>query len=158
MNEDLPDIGLVIGPLLADVSAADRPFIIAYVERVAAGRYRKWAAEVADAGQRDRLLACADREESIASRVEALSATAASVQEAFAQAHPELQGAYDGLFAGRSIGAQMRIQANAERLGAATWRALASGANEAVREVLASCAPLEEESAATLEALISEGV
>ncbi|MDG2305801.1 MAG: hypothetical protein P8R42_14390 [Candidatus Binatia bacterium] len=71
---------------------------------------------------------------------------------------PEIGLVVGPLLAGCPIGEQMRIQANAERLGAATWRALASSADEAFRGIFASCAPLEEESAAPPEALISEGV
>ncbi len=158
MSESKPNIASVISPLLADVCEADRPFVIAYVERVAAGRYRVWASQVDDSGQRRRLIACAAREEAIAERVEALSGDAAEIQRAFAEAHPGLQAAYDGLFSGLSIAEQMQVQANAERLGAATWRALAAAADGHAREVFASCAPLEEESAETLEALITRGV
>lgn len=157
--DDLPDIGALVVPLLADVPAEHRPYVVAYLERVAAGRYRLWAGEVADVSQRRRLLACAEREEEIASRVEGLSAEAASVQQAFVRAHPEIGDLYASLFSGRPLADQLRIQARGERLGAATWRAFAGAASDEVAAaVLSDCAPLEEESAAVLEALITEGV
>ncbi len=158
MSDSLPDIAAVVSPLLADVTDAERPVVSAYVERVAAGRYRTWASQVASADHVEKLLACAAREEEIAQRVEDLWEDAQAIQTRFAGAHPDLQSGYDGLFSGRPLADQMRIQAAAERLGAATWRALAEAAEPGAKDVLASCAPLEEESAAVLDALIAEGV
>ena len=50
---------------------------------------------------------------------------------------------------------QFRIQAQGERLGAATWRALArQEESRAARETYLACAELEEASALVLEALL----
>ena len=157
-TEELPDLGAAIGPILAEAPEEHRPFVVAFAERLAARRYRGWASTVKSAEHRARLLACADREEEIASRVEGLSPDATKIQSDFFAAHPEAEGVYASLFEGRPLRDQLRIQAAGERLGAATWRSLAKGVVGAEREVLESCAPLEEESAVTLEALIAEGV
>ena len=158
MSTEIPDIGAVLGPLLGRVPDEDRMFVLALAERVAARRYRHWAAEVNDPAAREALLACADREEDIASRVEALSPRADEVQASFAAETPELETVYEELFAGYSLPEQLRIQAAAERLGGATWRAFASAADGAVARALSACAPLEEQNAATLDELLARGL
>ncbi len=157
-TQELPDLGAAIGPIIAEAPEEHRPFVVAYAERLAARRYRAWASMATRPDHRDRLLECAEREEEIASRVEGLSADAVEIQTEFFAAHPEAEDAYASLFEGRPLSDQLRIQAAGERLGAATWRALAAGADGEARTVLASCAPLEEASAEVLEALVSEGV
>lgn len=152
-----PDILQILGPIIGAEPRQEQKFLAALAERVAAGRYRDWAEQIKDDAGRDALLACAVREEEIASRVEALGANAAAVQESFRERHPELENLYKSLFAGASLSEQFAIQASAERVGAATWRAYAAEEKDPRRaEVLAGCAPLEEESAAQLDALIDQ--
>ena len=51
---------------------------------------------------------------------------------------------------------QLRIQAGAERLGAGTWRGMAAAMTDAhAREVLESCAGLEEVSAKFLDTIVA---
>ena len=151
----LPSVGEVIAPVLERVPPAQRPLLIALAERMAAERYRGWAAEPSQRAHRKGLLACAGREEEIARRVEALDPGAAAVQRELLAKHPELERINRELFAGRPLADQFLIQARGERLGAATWRSLARRAEgEAEREVLLGCALLEEESAAFLESLL----
>ena len=60
----------------------------------------------------------------------------------------------EAIFADRPLAEQFAIQAAGERLGAATWRALAGlRPDEVGREALLACAPLEEASALFLESL-----
>src|SRR5262245_28415482 len=152
---DLPNIGEVIAPILQQVQPRERPLLIALAERMAAERYRGWAAEPSQRSHRSGLLACAEREEAIARRVEALHPAAAALQRDLLAKHPGLERINRELFAGRPLADQFLIQARGERLGAATWRSLARRAEgEAEREVLLGCALLEEESAAFLESLI----
>jgi hypothetical protein len=56
-----------------------------------------------------------------------------------------------------ALAAQLELQAAAERQGADVWRAIAAtqGLPHAMREALAECARLEEESAARLDALVA---
>ena len=99
--------------------------------------------------------ACADREEEIARRVEALTPDAASLQRQILADNPGLEEVNRSLFAGRPLDEQLVVQASGERLGAATWRSFARGAPSAeVRETFLGCATLEEESAAYLESMI----
>jgi len=154
----LPDIAPLIAPILARVERERRPLLIALAERLAAVRYRGWAEEPALRAHRDALLACADREERIAASVEALFPDAEAAQAEIARRHPELERANRELFAGRPLRDQLAIQARAERRGAETWRFFAGEADDRSRARFAACAPLEEESAAILEAILASGV
>jgi organic hydroperoxide reductase OsmC/OhrA len=150
----LPSVGEALAPVLARVPREQQPLLIALAERLAAERYRSWAGEVGDAAQRAQLLACAEREEEIARRVEALVPGAAAIQRDLLAKHPETSEINRTLFAGRPLAQQFAIQAQGERLGAATWRAFARHeADASRRDVLLACAELEEASALVLEAL-----
>jgi organic hydroperoxide reductase OsmC/OhrA len=150
----LPSVGEAIAPVLARVPREQQPLLIALAERLAAERYRSWASEVSDPAQRVQLLACAEREEEIARRVEALQPGAAATQRDLLAKHPEVAEINRRLFAGRPLAEQFAIQAQGERLGAATWRAFASHETDAGRrDTLLACAELEEASALVLEAL-----
>ena len=153
---ELPSIGDLAAPLLASVPERQRPLLVALAERIAARRYRDWA-EAASGADRERLLACADREEEIARRVEALFPDADAVQAELGAKHPDLEARYRDVFEGQSIAAQYAIQAQGERLGADTWRALAPGFDRPeAREALLECAQLEEQNAQVLESLSGE--
>jgi len=150
----LPSIGEALAPLLARVPREQQPLLIAHAERLAAERYRSWAGEVGEATQRAQLLACAEREEEIARRVEALTPGAAALQRELLAKHPEISEINRSLFAGRPLAQQFAIQAQGERLGAATWRSFARHeADAGRRDTLLACAELEEASALVLEAL-----
>jgi hypothetical protein len=151
---NLPDIGAVLAPLLERVAPGERALLIAIAERMAAERYRRWATEVDDPTVRAGLLACAAREDEIATRVEAIHPDAAAGQARLRAAIPDLPTINAALFAGRPLADQFAIQAAGERLGAATWRALAAlRTDPGGREALLACAPLEEASAQFLESL-----
>ena len=156
-TRELPNVGEVLAPLLARLPPEQRPLLIAMAERLAAERYRGWAAEAASAAQRESLLACARREEEIASRVEALSADADALCREIRAATPEIETLNRELFAGRPVREQWQLQAGGERLGAATWRAFARDASPAAREAFHACALLEEENAVALETLLAAG-
>ena len=159
MSAALPDVGEALAPVLARVPREQQPLLIALAERLAAERYRGWAERMRDPADRARLLACAEREERIAARVEALFPEASATQQDLLAKQPELPELNRNLFAGRPLADQLTIQARGERLGAATWRSFARRESDAARrETLLACAVLEEESAAVLEALLERGV
>jgi hypothetical protein len=153
---DLPNVAELLAPLLESVSAEQRPLLIAIAERMAAARYRGWAEAAETPAARSELLACADREEEIARRVEALYPDADAIQADMRAKHPDLEGLNRSIFADRPLREQYAIQARGERLGASTWRALAKGAERPARGAFLECADLEEMSAAVLEALLGE--
>lgn len=151
----LPDVADVLAPVLARVPRERQPLLIALAERMAAERYRGWADRPEAEAHRSRLLACARREEDIAERVEALYPQAGAAQSAIRADVPDLDEITRGLFADRPLRQQLTIQAQGERLGAATWRAFALAAGEPAAGVFEACALLEEESAAVLEQMLS---
>ena len=149
----LPSVAEALAPVLARVPREQQPLLIAAAERLAAERYRGWAAEASEPA-RAQLIACAEREEEIARRIEALHPAAAATQRELLAKHPEIAEINGSLFAGRPLAQQLAIQAQGERLGAATWRALARDEGDAGRrDTLLACAELEEASALVLEAL-----
>lgn len=152
---ELPNIAAVLAGILQRIPREQQPLLIAYAERLAAERYRGWATRVGEAGQRAGLLACAAREEEIAGRVESLYPGAAAAQQALLAANPDLLEVNTRLFAALTLEQQFELQAQGERLGAATWRAFAEHATDSkARGIFVACAPLEEESAAFLESVV----
>jgi hypothetical protein len=149
-TSELPNIADIVGPVLASVAREERPLLIAIAERMAADRYRASA----DEGRRAALLACADREEEIASRVEALYPEAGATQADLLAKHPDLEALNRSLFADRPLEDQYTIQAQGERVGASTWRVFAEDADAKTRKVFLACAELEEQSAELLESIV----
>jgi hypothetical protein len=146
-----PNVAEVISGFLRGVPRDRQPLLIALAERLAAERYRAWAA-AADGSRQSELLACAEREEQIARRVEGLYPDGAAQQRALIAEYPVLLTVNDTLFAGRPVAEQFAIQAQGERLGAATWRSFANHAPDAeTRATFLACAELEEASARVLE-------
>jgi hypothetical protein len=153
----IPNIGEALGPFLQLVPQEHQPLLIALAERMAAERYREWASQASDPAERSGLMACSDREDEIAGRVESLYPDAAVIQANIIARIPNLADLNRSLFAPYSLDEQFAIQAQGERLGAATWRSLARKAEDPdAAEVLLSCAPLEEESAIFLESLFAQ--
>jgi hypothetical protein len=155
---ELPNVGAILGAVLQRVPEAQQALLIALAERLAAERYRGWAERVADRDRRSALVACGNREEEIARRVEALYPEAASIQREILSRNPDLEEINRSVFAERPLEQQFAIQAQGERLGAATWRSLARDAgSEEARQTFLGCALLEEESASYLECLLRSG-
>lgn len=152
----LPNVAQVLGPLLARVPSQHRPLLLAIAERMAADRYRAWAGNDALHERESQLLACAEREEEIASKVEALYPDASTIQRSMLSEHPDLEEINREVFAGRPLRDQLTIQAEGEHLGAAAWREFANGASDEVAEVYLACAELEEANAQVLETLLDE--
>lgn len=151
----LPNLGDVFARLLGSVAQEQRPLLIAIAERLAAERYRGWAKQAEMASHAAELRACADREDEIAGRVEALFPDAAAIQRELLAKHPDLADVNRAVFAGRPLRIQFRIQAQGERLGASTWRAFAKHEqNRTARETYLACAELEEASALVLDSLL----
>lgn len=153
--DNLPDLGELLAPLLARIERQQQPLLIAIAERMAAARYRQWASRAADQSTRSRLLACADREEDIARRIEELYPEAEKIQKELKATNPGLDTINRELFASRPLAEQYAIQSRGERLGAATWRGFArEAADQQTRQVFLACADLEEKSATVLEDLL----
>jgi hypothetical protein len=151
---EIPNFGALLGEFIAPISAEGLPGFLAGLEREAAARYRGWAkaAPSESAG----LLACAGREDEIANRIEARFPMPEADRSTAEKNLPEARRVYFEVFVGLSLRDQLTIQANAERQGAQAWRGmLDSSQDETIRDVLAGCATLEEETADHLDALLA---
>lgn len=154
-ESELPNLGVVFARVLQRVPREEQPLLIAIAERMAAQRYRNWASDPSMSAHRAQLLACADREEEIASRVEALFPGAAAIQRDILAKNPDLEGLNRTVFETRPLLHQFGIQAQGERLGAATWRSFAKQNEDATaRQAFLACAELEEVSAVVLESIV----
>ena len=151
----LPNIAEILAGVLRNIDPKLQPLLLAKLERLAAQRYRTWANDHPDPAVKEGLLACADREEEIASRVESLEPNASAIQARLLSDHPELLDLNRTLFEGRPLKVQFAMQADGERAGAAAWRAYAAGASDpSVRELLQSCSAMEQANADFLQALL----
>jgi hypothetical protein len=158
MSDALPSVAELIAPVIEKVEPEQQPLLIALAERIAARRYLTWAEAMDNTADRDRLLGCAEREEEIARRVEALFEDASVVQSELLARYGGLEAGYCELFEGRPLSEQFTMQSRGERLGAATWRSLAARSDDdVVRTTYIECAKLEEESAVVLEDLTRAG-
>lgn len=150
-----PDFASLLAPHIESVPEDALPAFLARLERSAAERYRMWAVELPE--HAEGLLACAEREDAIAERVEGVypatrPAQLAAIEGAFSPARET----YYAVFSGLTPIEQMTIQANAERQGAAAWRGMIENESDAsIRAVLEECARNEEASADYLDALLA---
>jgi hypothetical protein len=152
---EIPSFAALLAPYLARFEEPMRPVFLAALERGAAARYRAWAEEAP--GEAEGLRACADREEEIARTAEGLFPPDDATRKRIAEVFPEAARAYAEVFTDVALRDQWRIQASAEREGAAAWRALAAAQQDAtVVEALERCATLEEESALHLDKLVAQ--
>lgn len=154
-NENqIPDIAAILRQALQAIEPASQPVLLAGLERLAAKRYRSWADDHPNPDVKAGLLACAEREEEIARRIESLDPNAVAIQEKLLADHPELLTLNRTLFEGRPLNDQFTMQAQGERAGAAAWRAFAAAvSNPTAQGVMQSCSPLEEANAEFLQSL-----
>lgn len=151
----LPDLAEILSRVLERVPPERRPLLVAIAERLAAERYRGWASDADSQSRAAQLLACATREEAIVSRIAALYSDGAEIQRDILSKNPDLEEINRSIFAGRPLAQQFTIQANGERLGAATWRAFAQGEQRPdASQTFLSCAELDEQNARVLEAIL----
>ena len=141
--------------ILDRVPEEHRPLLVAMLERGAGARYRRWAEAATDAAERDGLVACAVREETIADTVEAVVPQAAEILASFAPHLAALRDAYAQVYGGKTRAEKFAIQAAGERVGAEIWRGFAAAASSSeTRGAMLRCAELEEASASFLERLL----
>lgn len=153
-QNEIPNIVEILRAALQKVDPRIQPLMLAKLERLAAQRYRAWAAECEDS-VREGLLACADREDEIARRVESLTNDAAAIQDRLSSDYPELMELNRTLFAGRPLKVQFAMQADGERAGAAAWNSFAAVTQDlSSQELLRGCSALEQANADFLQTLL----
>ena len=152
-NVDIPNFGELLATQVASLPAGSVPGLLARLERSAGQRYRDWAIEFEH--DRDGLLACADREDDIANRVDALFTISEEQKHTIDEVAPIAIEIFLGVYAGLSAIQQMTIQANAERQGASAWRGLVD-AYPQLNEELELLAKTEESNADYLDGLLAK--
>jgi hypothetical protein len=149
-----PDFGELLAGYIGAVPESAVPAFLARLERTAAERYRMWAEALPE--HAEGLLSCAAREDDIADRAEQIyPATEPEQITAMDNAIGPAKAAYYQVFSDMTPVEQMTIQANAERQGAAAWRAMIPPeSDEATQAKLEQMAKIEEASADYLDALL----
>ena len=143
-------------PLVPEIPEEDIPMMIAMLERIAAGKYRGWAASSTDTVERDGLIACEAREVEIADFIESLYPDASDTIASLNAKFPDLQSRYDEVMAGRSRTEQVRIQSEGELGGADFMQQFASANTGAVAARFQSLAVCEEANSRFLAALLCD--
>ncbi|ARN72927.1 hypothetical protein [Oceanicoccus sagamiensis] len=152
---DIPDFGSLLAPYIGAIPEASQPAFLSRLERTAAERYRGWAIQLPE--HKAGLLACAEREDEIATRVETvLPASSAEHTDLINQYIEPARDTYYQVFSALPVIDQLAIQANAERQGARAWRDIADQLEDPhIIEELLLCASIEEASADYLDKLIA---
>jgi hypothetical protein len=145
----------LLAPLTRRLAGDERPAFMARLERLAGQRYQAWAKQAAQ--HASALLACAQDEEEIARRAEALFPLGAAPRAKLDALQDEALRIYDAVFVGLTLREQLALQASAERQGADVWRALAAALALAkpAADALAELARMEEDNARRLEQLLA---
>lgn len=158
MSDDqpnIPNVATILAGALRNVDAKLQPILLAKLERLAAQRYRNWASDHPDRSVKEGLLACADREDEIARRVESQVPNASSIQDRLLAENPALLDLNRTLFEARPLKIQFAMQAQGEEAGAAAWRAYAvASPDPSAHQVPLSCSALEQANADFLQTLL----
>jgi hypothetical protein len=154
MSEQVQSIAAAFEPLLPQVSPEEIPMVIAILERVAATHYRNWAEDAENNVERDGLLACAAREDEIASFIESLESDSQARAAELHRRFPDFEARYEAVMAGKTRTDQLRIQAEGELGGAGYMSQFAAATEGAVSARFESLACCEEANSKFLSRLI----
>jgi hypothetical protein len=122
MDIEVPNFGEILSDHLSGVPQDAYPYLLSQLERTAAERYRGWADDVPE--HREGIISCADREDEIADRVEAMFPPSDEHRELVAGIIPNAKKTYYAAFENFTPVEQMYIQSKAERQGANAWQTL----------------------------------
>ncbi|MEH6592372.1 MAG: hypothetical protein V7746_19055 [Halioglobus sp.] len=151
---NIPDFGALLAEHIGSIPEPAVPAFLARLERTAADRYRMWAEALPE--HAEGLLLCAAREDEIADRAEQIYPTTDPQHiTAMDNAIGPAKDTYYKVFAELTPIEQMTIQANAERQGAAAWRAMIGPEpRKDTQTALEQVAKIEEASADYLDDLL----
>ncbi len=150
---EIPNFPMLLMEPLVAVPERSRVGFIARLERSAADRYRVWAEESDEL--REGLIACADREDEIADRAEALVPVHPADEEIVGRSLAEARRLYASAFEGHSLLDRITLQAHAERQGSLAWLGFARQAeDEAAKREFLALADLEVASAEHIDATL----
>ena len=150
---EIPKFGELLAEHLGGVPAEAYPYLLSQLERTAAARYRGWAEDVPS--HREGIMQCAEREDEIANRVEAMFPPSDEHRALVAEIIPKAKATYYSAFEPYTPIEQMTIQANAERQGANAWQTLKAAYPDLADE-LDQLSQIELSSADYLDAALPE--
>ena len=154
MSEQPESLLAVLEPILESAPAEELPLLLAWLERMAAEKYRVWAEQATDDVERKGLMDCAFREDAIAEFIEFLEPQAEARTHALKEQFPDTQAMYDSVMAGQERSEQLRRQAEGELGGANFLREFASAHSGAVAAQFEALAFYEEANSSFLNHLI----
>lgn len=141
-------------PILESAPQEELPLLLAWLERMAADKYRVWAQQASDDIERKGLLDCAYREDAIAEFIELVEPQAESRTRALKKRYPDIQALYDSVMAGQERTEQLRRQAAGELGGADFLRQFAAAHSGAIAAQFEALAYYEEANSSFLSNLI----
>jgi hypothetical protein len=154
MSEQPESLLEVLVPVLESAPAEELPLLLAWLERMAADKYRIWAQQTTDDAERKGLMDCAFREDAIAEFVESVEPQAQSRTASLKQQFPDLPALYDSVMAGHDRNEQLRRQAEGELGGADFLRQFAQAHTGAIAAQFEALAFYEEANSSFLNNLI----
>ncbi len=153
---EVPQFGALLRDHIQSVPAEAQPAFLAGLERSAAARYRRWAADVPR--HAEALLGCAEREDEIADIVSGLFPVSADHQARIDEVLPAAVELYYEIFSPYTPIEQLYLQSEAEIQGSQAWvgltERLGDAASDHVRSELARCTELELASSRVVKDLL----
>jgi hypothetical protein len=154
MSEQPESLLEVLVPIIESAPAQELPLLLAWLERMAADKYRVWAQQATDDVERKGLMDCAFREDAIAEFIEFVEPQAESRTSSLKKLFPDMQALYDSVMAGQDRSEQLRRQAEGELGGANFLRQFAEAHSGAVAAQFEALAHYEEANSSFLSRLI----
>lgn len=154
MSEQPASLLEVLVPILESAPEEELPLLLAWLERMAAEKYRVWAQQSADDVERKGLMDCAFREDAIAEFIEFIEPQAESRTQSLKEQFPDMEALYDSVLAGHDRPEQLRRQAEGELGGASFLRQFAGAHSGAIAAQFEALAFYEEANSSFLSNLI----
>ena len=146
-------------PILRQLSPHAQNIFLASIERVAGDKYEEWANQTENITVKETLLKCAERERTVADKIEEFYCDATDLQKEVDGLKLNLDEITHDIYQGQSLRMQLAIQANGERNGAAHWLDAANQTeDDDLSEILEDCAELEMASAMDIERILKTEV
>ena len=100
MSEQPESLLEVLVPVIEGAPAEDLPLLLAWLERIAAEKYRVWAQQTTDDVECKGLMDCAFREDAIAEFIEFIEPQAEARTRSLKEQFPDMDALYDSVMAG----------------------------------------------------------
>ena len=154
MSEQPESLLEVLVPVIEGAPAEDLPLLLAWLERIAAEKYRVWAQQTTDDVECKGLIDCAFREDDIAEFIEFVEPQAEARTRSLKEQFPDMDALYDSVMAGHDRAEQLRREAEGGLGGAGFLRQFASAHSGAIAGQFEALAHYEEANSSFLNNLI----